>query len=285
MLRRTEAPPDWPGRFLFPSKPWTHSPANQHRAQWGFFWTLRCWFCSLAHSIANKLLSLHGSTAGVGSWPCPSHSDTRLVLGRSDLVFQIEIVKHSVDLKASKTGAGWGPDSLPGFCWPSEQGGCFRCVLSHFTRVTTNLHRISCCYGCSRSPGQDLWSGTGSVAVSRCVRAACQRLGFLFTHQQDYSGILWGVLEDNLKNVGIISRSWKQSGRCSPAVWEHLPEEHQDAVWGFILPRVDVFWSRSSFILFIICEEFSGITSENNGSVFLTKSWGKPEIPRFCGNL
>lgn len=62
----------------------------------------------------------------------------------------------------------------------------------------------------------------------------CPSLGFLFILQQDYSGILTkrfrGILEDNLKNVGIISRNWKQTGRCSPALWEH-----QDVLWGFIL--------------------------------------------------
>lgn len=90
----------------------------------------------------------------------------------------------------------------------------------------------------------------------------CHRLGFLFILQQDYSGILTkrfrGILEDNLKNVGIISRNWKQTGRCSPALWEH-----QDVLWGFILWRVDVFWFwwSSSFVLLIICEEISGIAS------------------------
>ena len=168
-----------------------------------FFWTLRCWFCSLAHSIANKLLSLHGSTAGVGSWPCPSHSDTRLVLGRSDLVFQIEIVKHSVDLKASKTGAGWGPDSLPGFCWPSEQGGCFRCVLSHFTRVTTNLHRISCCYGCRESRSGSLVRNRERRCEPMCPSGMSAPWISVYTP----AGLFWD----------FVRSSWGQFKEC----WNH----------------------------------------------------------------
>lgn len=96
------------------------------------------------------------------------------------------------------------------------------------TRVTKTFTGSA---AATTAKSHDICSGTKAADVSE---RTCPSVGFLFILQQDYSGILTkrfrGILEDNLKNVGIISRNWKQTGRCSPALWEH-----QDVLWGFIL--------------------------------------------------